>query len=545
MIATENASVAAQGKQTRTSRAVISDRVTQNNIPVKPGTNILSVTNKDSQITYVNNDFVQYAGLTTEQLYGEYHNIIRHPDMPKAAFAELWRRLQAGQSWMGIVKNKSANGDHYWVDAFASPLLTAKGETEYQSVRVKASETVIARAQFVYHQINQGKDFLKSTKLKNIFLSPFSAIAASFAGSLGLTFAIASEQVVVLSPVLIGAHAICALAMAHMNKRWDPVVRHAKSIIDDPLAQFIYTADTSAVGQVKLALEASKKQQGAILGRLKETGGMIDRTLQDVANYSEETAKNCSEQEHEVSQVSTAITEMSASFAEVGHSSHRVLDLMNQNATDINQTLANTQKTVAVMEQLDNQVSSVKQTTESLSVQTQQVTGIVNIIQSIADQTNLLALNAAIEAARAGEHGRGFAVVANEVRELANKTHASTQQIIDTVSALNEQTDSTVGLIKQVNKNIDIARDAAIQSEQNVERIQAASDEIVSQNTQIAAALEEQVFVSESINQSVHKIYEVSQACSSLAQQSNEESQKAQREVQQLAAVGDYFWKNL
>ena len=179
MIATENASVAAQGKQTRTTRAVISDRVTQNNIPVKPGTNILSVTNKYSQITYVNNDFVQYAGLTTEQLYGKYHNIIRHPDMPKAAFAELWRRLQAGQSWMGIVKNKSANGDHYWVDAFASPLLTAKGETEYQSVRVKASEAVIARAQFVYHQINQGKDFLKSTKLKNIFLSPFSAIAAS------------------------------------------------------------------------------------------------------------------------------------------------------------------------------------------------------------------------------------------------------------------------------------------------------------------------------------------------------------------------------
>ena len=96
-----------------------------------------------------------------------------------------------------------------------------------------------------------------------------------------------------------------------------------------------------------------------------------------------------------------------------------------------------------------------------------------------------------------------------------------------------------------MNKNINIARDATIQSEQNVERIQAASDEIVSQNTQIAAALEEQVFVSESINHSVHKIHEVSQACSSLAQQSNEESQKAQREVQQLAAVGDYFWKNL
>jgi aerotaxis receptor len=68
-------------------------------------------------ITYVNQDFVRTSGYSRDELLGQNHNMIRHPDMPPEAFQHLWSTVQAGSSWMGIVKNRCKNGDHYWVDA--------------------------------------------------------------------------------------------------------------------------------------------------------------------------------------------------------------------------------------------------------------------------------------------------------------------------------------------------------------------------------------------------------------------------------------------
>ncbi|HCF4900592.1 TPA: PAS domain-containing protein [Pseudomonas putida] len=96
--------------------------VTGRNLEFPKDANILSTTSPQSHITYVNPDFIKISGFTEEELLGQPHNIVRHPDMPPAAFEHMWSTLKSGRSWMGLVKNRCKNGDHYWVSAYVTPI---------------------------------------------------------------------------------------------------------------------------------------------------------------------------------------------------------------------------------------------------------------------------------------------------------------------------------------------------------------------------------------------------------------------------------------
>ena len=97
--------------------------VTGQEYPLRDGMTIVSRTDLKGRITYVNDDFVEAAGFTLDELIGQPHNLVRHPDMPEQAFADLWQTLKAGRPWTGLVKNRRKNGDHYWVVANATPVL--------------------------------------------------------------------------------------------------------------------------------------------------------------------------------------------------------------------------------------------------------------------------------------------------------------------------------------------------------------------------------------------------------------------------------------
>lgn len=518
--------------------------ITQTDMPVHDDINILSVTNTASEITYINQDFLQYAGYSKQELLGQYHNIIRHPDMPKAAFKEMWRRLQSNRSWMGIVKNRSANGDHYWVDAFASPIENHLGETEYQSVRVKANPEVIRRAELAYARLNAGKPAVAAGKLTSLLLNKWILFAVSLLGTSVMSFAFSPENIFINIMVTLFAHGVMALSFMREDIQMRRMSKKAKQIIDDPLAQYIYTGDTSKSGQVLVAMEALAKQQGAILGRIKESGSGIENTLCKVEHSSKQTSDICTTQEDEMTAIATAIQEMNASFVEVGDSGAVALELVNASKGHLKITVDNTQQTQSALDTLVNDVTKVKLSTESLTKQTEHVTGMVTMIEQIAAQTNLLALNAAIEAARAGDHGRGFAVVANEVRELANKTHESTQKITKNVEGLNIQTNDTIELINRVSRHANTALEASQASQASMSHLQNNNDNIVIQNSQISTALEEQIYVTESINKSIHRIQESSVDCAKIAQETTELTQFALNEMHQLSAMGDYFWAN-
>lgn len=119
--------------------------------------NILSTTSPQSHITYINPDFIKISGFTEEELLGQPHNIVRHPDMPPAAFEHMWSTLKSGRSWMGLIKNRCKNGDHYWVSAYVTPIAKNGSIVEYQSVRTKPEPEQVLAAEKLYAQLRSGK----------------------------------------------------------------------------------------------------------------------------------------------------------------------------------------------------------------------------------------------------------------------------------------------------------------------------------------------------------------------------------------------------
>ena len=131
--------------------------VTQNEIVMRDDQMIVSKTDLKGQITYINRDFLDISGFTEAELIGQPHNIVRHPDMPSEAYADLWRTLKAERPWIGLVKNRCKNGDYYWVEAHATPLYENGQVVGYMSVRKKPNRATIDATDAIYRQFREGK----------------------------------------------------------------------------------------------------------------------------------------------------------------------------------------------------------------------------------------------------------------------------------------------------------------------------------------------------------------------------------------------------
>jgi PAS domain S-box-containing protein len=131
--------------------------VTQRDRPVPENTFLVSRTDPRGVITYVNQAFIDLSGFSREELLGAPHNLVRHPDMPPGAFADLWATLQAGECWVGVVKNRCKNGDHYWVRAAVSAEQDPSGTvTGYVSVRVRPTPAEVTAAEAAYGKLRDG-----------------------------------------------------------------------------------------------------------------------------------------------------------------------------------------------------------------------------------------------------------------------------------------------------------------------------------------------------------------------------------------------------
>lgn len=135
----------------------INEPVTHNEVVMREDQFLVTKTDMKGIITFVNRDFMDISGFSRDELVGKNHNTVRHPDMPPAAFEDLWKVVKSEKPWVGLVKNRCKNGDYYWVHANVTPILEGGRVSGYMSVRNKPSRDKIAAAEKLYGEMNAGK----------------------------------------------------------------------------------------------------------------------------------------------------------------------------------------------------------------------------------------------------------------------------------------------------------------------------------------------------------------------------------------------------
>ncbi len=479
--------------------------ITNNEVTFPEGEEIISTTSLKGIITSFNDTFQKISGFESDELLNKNHNVIRHPEMPPAAFDDLWKAMKSNHHWMGIIKNRVKNGDHYWVDGYVSPVIENGDVTGYESVRTKPSR------ERVYQRVNNGSSardgsFLARMDLKTRFMLAHTLALLSAIVVAGLLFS--TSPVYAMTAALIIALSVFFILSIWAFSPLKQAAEKARQEIDNPLMALIYTGRLDEIGQIQLPTEFLRGRLGTTLGRIRDSASSIEHEADESARSVTDIQTAIRQQSMRMEEVATAMTEMTASIQEVANNAAYAATKARETDELSKNGVSSASKAVNSLSDLSTAIGNISSVVAQLDKDTRNIGQIIEVITSIADQTNLLALNAAIEAARAGEHGRGFAVVAEEVRSLASKTQLSTQQIQDLIGKLNGAVKQAVVVMEQSQQTSETSELHVKSSIQALETIANEVSNINELNTQIATAVEEQSSVSEDINRNIVQVNE-------------------------------------
>ncbi|HFT8008065.1 TPA: methyl-accepting chemotaxis protein [Burkholderia cenocepacia] len=507
--------------------------VTQQEFDFPDDVTLMSTTDADSIITYANTTFAQVSGFSNEELVGQPHNVVRHPDMPKEAFADMWATLRRGEPWTALVKNRRKNGDHYWVRANAIPVMRNGAPQGYMSVRTKAPHDETQAADALYRAFREGKAgrrrFHKGLVIRTGLLR-----LASLSQTMSVRARVHSA-LCVLAPAVVGAGWACGLAGGGLAAFAGVTVGVAAAAgwwLDAQIVQPLKRLHEQA-----LRVATGESRRGVRMNRVDEIG-MTLRTINQLGLMFRWLVDDVSEQVHNVQRASNEIaqgnndlsarTEQAASSVqETAASMAEMTATVSSNAETALQANQLSVSASEAAERGGQAVSEVVTTMSEITDSSRRIADIIGVIDGIAFQTNILALNAAVEAARAGEQGRGFAVVAGEVRALAQRSANAAKEIKTLIGASVERVESGARRVDEAGRTM----------EDIVTQVKRVSDLIA----EISSSTAEQSTGVAQVDQAVVHLDNITQQNAALVEQSTAASESLKQQATRLVDAVNVF----
>ncbi len=507
--------------------------------PFPQGRYLVSKTDLKGIIVDANDAFVDISGFSRNELIGQSHNIVRHPDMPPQAFADLWRTVKKGRPWQGLVKNRCKNGTFYWVRAFVVPIRKNGQVTGYMSVRSQPSREQVQLAEDQYNAmrhsnapIAQPRTWLsiRQKMLGMTLLSALSILAGGFIGASSLEHQHPNLFIAGLAGcagiISLGWWSVAAGILNSLNAAVEKLGR----IAEGRLADEIDISRQDEIGNLFTSMAIMQTTLRIMLDDILQAARDIDgRSKLLEANMAQVTSHSGIQQRHtdlvagNLKEVTHSANLVADSAAQAAQAAASTQDVIHDSKTRMDETMHASEMVVAAVQQSSNTMMELFQSIFHVGEITQ-------LIKEIAEQTNLLALNAAIEAARAGEAGRGFAVVADEVRKLAERTATSTLDINQTVQAIQSGTQNAVFSMEHAVS--EVAKSTALMhtASDGLQQISQKSCVVTDMAQQIASAAHQQSGATGSVSSGMDQI-------SQLIAENTQVAESASQAVVQLSAT--------
>jgi aerotaxis receptor len=499
--------------------------ITQTERRLAPEATLVSTTDLKGRITYCNPAFIEISGFTEQELIGKAHNLVRHPDMPEAAFADMWATIQSGAPWTALVKNRCKNGDFYWVRANATPMLEQGAMVGYMSVRTCPARQEIEAAEALYRDMREGRARLVMSGGRLLRTGLAGRLQRLAALPLAARFAIASG-----APALAGAAGLLAtgaLSSASLVSVGMALAASAAGVawlqasVTRPLAEASGAARAIAGGQMGISLKSTRVDQvGALVRDVNQVGVNILALVADVRSQvasmeraTQEIAQGNLDLSARTENSASALQETAASMEEIAGTVRNTSDAA-QNANRL------AVDALGVSRDGDQAIRSIASMMDEITESSRRIGDITSMIDSIAFQTNILALNAAVEAARAGDQGRGFAVVATEVRALAQRSAEAAKEIkrltgeaatrVDQGAAgVRQATETISGIaasVQDVSNLIDEIAAGTQEQARGIDQINLSVADLDRSTTQNAALVEQAAGTAGQLKEQAHRL---------------------------------------